>query len=88
MKPDTTIYMKDLHRLNRHDIGVRLGECNGKEDLTRAILIYGESLVQVRADASGVIQRFVPSPINDVDVPYILQIIECIFGTLLMDADA
>ena len=84
LRPDTKIYMQDLHRLSKHDIGVSLGESDGKEDLTRAILIYGESIVQVRANESGIVQRFVPSTINDNDVPYIQEAIKYTFATLLV----
>jgi hypothetical protein len=84
LRPDTKIHMKELYRLNRHDIGVSLGEYDGKDDLTRAILIHGESIVQVRADESGIVTGFVPSTINDDDVPHIQEAIEYTFATLLV----
>jgi len=87
LRPDTTVYMKDLAQLNKHGIGVQFYQPEGKEeDTTKAVLISSESLVIVRADPTGIIQSLVPNRVNDREVPDILEAFEYSYGTLLVPA--
>jgi hypothetical protein len=87
LKPDISVCMNDLEHLNKHGIGVRFYQPDdGQEDRTKAILVNGESMVQVCADERGIIQCLVPNRLNDVDVPEILEAFQYTFGAILVPA--
>jgi hypothetical protein len=85
---EKTILFGDLTggRMAKHGVGVIIDKTEAGEPFS-AKLLYGMSIVLVRADQSGVVTDFQPVQINDEDAPYIGAAIQYEFDTVLEPAD-
>jgi hypothetical protein len=82
-KPDKKITISDLNRLVKHGIDVSIDEPEEGCASTSATLISGMSIVLVRADAEGVIDRIHPVVTNNEEVSDILSAMSYTYATVL-----
>jgi hypothetical protein len=87
LKPDKKIKISDLDRLNDHGIGVIVDATEDGSTPNSATLFSGMSIVLIRANAEGVIDRIEPNLINNMEVADILSAVSYVFATVLDRVD-